>query len=62
MAAAVESEFGSVGSESDFPNDAVILFAEALAENGIDDFGDIEPAPVRFARDNLADPDYEIAG
>ncbi len=62
MAAAVESEFGSVGSESDFPNDAVILFAEALAENGIDDFGDIEPCAVRFARDNLADPDYEIAG
>jgi hypothetical protein len=62
MAEAVESEFKSVSSESDFPNDAVILFAEALAENGIDDFTDIEPCAVRFARDNLGDPDYEMAG
>lgn len=62
MAGAVESEFRDVGSESDFPNDAVILFAEALAENGIDDFEDIDPCAVRFAKDNLAEPDYELAG
>jgi hypothetical protein len=62
MADAVESEFQSVASESDFPNDAVLLFAEALAENGIDDFTDIDPCAVRFARDNLGEPDYELAG
>ena len=61
MADAVESEFKSVASESDFPNDAVLLFAEALAENGIDEFADIDPCAIRFARDSLAEPDYELA-
>jgi acyl-CoA reductase-like NAD-dependent aldehyde dehydrogenase len=62
MASAVESEFKTIASESDFPNDAVILFAEALAENGIDAFDEIDPCAIRFNREDLGEADYERAG
>jgi hypothetical protein len=62
MAAAVESGFEGEGSESDFPNDAVVLLAEALADTGVDDVDDISPCAVRFVRDDLGAPDYELAG
>lgn len=61
MAAAVESDFKTVASESDFPNDAVILFAEALADNGVDTFSDIDPCAVRFQKTALGEPDFELA-
>ncbi len=62
MASAVESEFKTIASESGFPDDAVILFAEALAENGIDALDEIEPCAIRFNREDLGEADYERAG
>lgn len=61
MAQAVENDFQGILSETDFPNDAVILFAEALADNGVDTFSDIDPCAVRFQRTALGEPDFELA-
>ncbi len=61
MAAAVEKGFDGAGAEHDFPNDAVILFAEALVEHDIETAGEIIPCAVHFMREDLENPDYEIA-
>jgi hypothetical protein len=61
MAQAVETDFSAVLSETDFPNDAVILFAEALADNGVDTFSDVDPCAVRFDRAKLGEPEFELA-
>jgi hypothetical protein len=38
----------------------VILFAEALADNGVDTFDDIDPCAVRFERAKLGEPEFEL--
>lgn len=61
LAYAVETEMKYQAQDSDFPNDAVFLLVEALYQYGIDGPEDIAPCAVRFVRDNLADPDFELA-
>ena len=61
MAKAIEDGFDNPQNEHDFPNDAVILFAEALVEHDIETSDEIVPCAVRFARDELDNPDYETA-
>jgi hypothetical protein len=61
MAEAVEKGFDDPDAPHDFPNDAVILFAEALVDHDIETAGEIVPCAVRFVRDDLENPDYEIA-
>lgn len=61
MAEAVEKGFDDPGGAHDFPNDAVILFAEALVEHDIETAGEIVPCAVHFMREDLENPDYETA-
>jgi hypothetical protein len=61
MAEAVEKGFDDVEAARDFPNDSVILFAEALVEHDIETAGEIVPCAVRFVREELDAPDYETA-
>ncbi len=61
MAEAVESDFASAQGETDFPKATLFLFAEALADEGVDALDDIEPCAVRFVADALMSPNYETA-
>lgn len=61
MSQAIETDFAGPEALNKFPNDALLLFAEALAQNGVEEATDTPPCAVRFARDNLAEPDFENA-
>jgi hypothetical protein len=61
MAYAIETDMKYLAEPSDFPNDAVLLMVEALYQYGLDSPAQIVPCAVRFVRDNLQEPDFEIA-
>lgn len=61
MAYAIETDMKYLEQPSDFPNDAVFLLVEALYQYGLDGPKDIAPCAVRFVRDNLHAPDFELA-
>jgi len=61
MQRAIETDFDGEEALDTFPSDALQLFAEGLAEQGIDQAADAPPCAVRFAKDNLAAPDFETA-
>ena len=61
LAYAIETDMKYLADPSDFPNDAVMMLVEALYQYGIDDAASIPPCAVRFARDNMQDPDFEAA-
>lgn len=61
MQQAIESDFSGENALEAFPTDALQLFAEGLSEQGIDQAADAPACAVRFAKDNLAAPDFETA-
>jgi len=61
LAYAIETEMKYLDGPSDFPNDCVFLLVEALYQYGMDGPDDIAPCATRFVRDNLQDPDFEVA-
>lgn len=61
MASAVEADFSLEDSKRDFVGGALLLFAEGLADSGLDTIEEIGPCAVRFQRDRLDEPDYETA-
>jgi hypothetical protein len=61
MRQSIEADFAEPGALDSFPDLALQLFAEALAQQGIDRTQEVPPCAVRFAADNLDEPDYEEA-
>lgn len=61
MQKAIEDDFSADDALDTFPSDALQLFSEALAEQGIDQASDVPACAVRFAKDNLGSPDFETA-
>lgn len=60
MAYAIETDMKYL-AEGDFPNDATFLFVEALYQYGVDEAAQVEACAARFTRENLQDPDFEMA-
>jgi hypothetical protein len=61
LAYAIETDMKYLNDPSDFPNDAVFMIVEGLYQYGLDGPADIAPCALRFTRDNLQDPDFELA-
>lgn len=61
LAYAIQTDMKYLDSPSDFPNDCVFLLVEALYQYGMDGPADIVPCAARFVRDNLQEPDFEVA-
>lgn len=61
LAHAIETDMKYLADPSDFPNDAVLMLVEALYQYGVDDAAGITPCAVRYTRDNMQDPDFEVA-
>jgi hypothetical protein len=61
LAYAVETDMKYQAQDSDFPNDVIFLLIQALYQYGLDGPDDIAPCAVRFVRENLAEPDFELA-
>lgn len=61
MRTSIEQDFSAEEAMDAFPSLALQLFAEALAQHGVEHAGDIPPCAVRFAPDNLHEPDFETA-
>jgi hypothetical protein len=61
VAFAIETQFKYLSNPSDLPNDAVILFCEALAHHGFIRVEDVGPCAVRFLKNDMENPDYEDA-
>jgi hypothetical protein len=61
LAYAIETDMKYLAEPADFANDCVFLLVEALYQYGMDGPADIAPCAARFVRDNLQDPDFEMA-
>jgi hypothetical protein len=61
LAYAIETDMRSLADPSDFPNDAMALFIEAMQQFGLEDSGQLRPCAVRFVRGDLESPDLEAA-
>lgn len=61
MSDAINTNFKYLADPSDFPNDAAILFAEALVQYGYNSASDVVPCAMRYLRSNLETPDFEEA-
>ena len=61
LAYAIETDMKYLADPSDFPHEAVMMLVEALYQYGVDDAAGIPPCAVRFTRDNMQDPDFEVA-
>jgi hypothetical protein len=61
LAYAIETDMKYLADPADFPNDAVMMFVEALYQYGLDEAAQVGPCAVRYTRTNLDEPDFEMA-
>lgn len=61
LAYAIETDMKYLADPADFPNDAVLMFVEALYQYGLDEAAQLGPCAVRYTRTNLDEPDFEMA-
>ncbi|MBL8557118.1 MAG: hypothetical protein JNM47_00230 [Hyphomonadaceae bacterium] len=61
LAYAIETDLKYLADPTDFPNDAMMLFVEALYQYGLDEAAQLRPCAVRYTRSNLDEPDFEMA-
>lgn len=61
LAYAIQTDMKYLADEGEFPNDVVLLMVEALYQYGIDEAAQIQPCAVRFTREIMQDPDFEMA-
>ncbi|MDX2233084.1 MAG: hypothetical protein NW200_01180 [Hyphomonadaceae bacterium] len=58
---AIETDMKYVADPGEFPNAVVLLMVEALYQYGVDNAAQMGACAVRYARDTMQEPDFELA-